>query len=290
MQRVIYYIIYPLFWLLSLLPLPVLYVISDVFYLFVYSLFGYRKKVVRGNIAMAFPKKTEEERKKIEKKFYHHLCDLVVESIKSISISEKEINKRFKILNMEVLQTLYEKDKSVLLLCGHYASWEWSGIINAHMPYKGYAVYKKLRNPQINDLVKRLRGKYGGEIVSNKQIVSTLFRNKRDGVKSLTLFLSDQSPKVSSAKHADTFMGIKVPVFTGAEELSKKLDAAVVYLRIEKKKRGHYEASFKKIVEDAPKLPDYQITRQFLDQVETQIKEEPAYYLWSHKRWKHRVN
>jgi len=290
MQRLIYYIIYPLFWLLSLLPLSVLYFFSDIIFVFVYAIVGYRKKVVRDNLRLAFPKKSAEEKKVIEKKFYHHLCDLAVESIKSISISEIEINKRFKIKTMEVLDDLYAKDKSVLLLCGHYASWEWSGIINKWMPYKGYAVYKQLRNPQINGLLKRLRGRYGGDIVSNKKIVPILFRNKRDGIKALTLFLSDQTPKVSSAKHADTFMGVKVPVFTGAEELSKKLDTAVVYLKIEKVKRGYYEASFATITEDAPSLPDYQITRQFLDQVEAQIKEAPAYYLWSHKRWKHRIN
>jgi KDO2-lipid IV(A) lauroyltransferase len=191
---------------------------------------------------------------------------------------------------MEVLNDLYAKDKSVLLLCGHYASWEWSGIINKWMPYKGYAVYKQLRNPQINGLLKRLRGRYGGDIVSNKKIVPILFRNKRKDIKSLTLILSDQTPKVSMAKHVDTFMGVVVPVFTGAEALSKKLDTAVVYLKIEKVKRGYYEASFTTITEDAPSLPDYQITRKFLDQVEAQIKEAPAYYLWSHKRWKHRLN
>jgi KDO2-lipid IV(A) lauroyltransferase len=290
MQRLIYYIIYPLFWLLSLLPLSVLYFFSDIIFVFVYAIVGYRKQVVRDNLRLAFPKKSAEEKKVIEKKFYHHLCDLALESIKSISISEIEINKRFKIKTMEVLDDLYAKDKSVLLLCGHYASWEWSGIINKWMPYKGYAVYKQLRNPQINGLLKRLRGRYGGDIVSNKKIVPILFRNKRDGIKALTLFLSDQTPKVSSAKHADTFMGVKVPVFTGAEELSKKLDTAVVYLKIEKVKRGYYEASFITLTEDAPSVPDYQITRQFLDQVETQIKEAPAYYLWSHKRWKHRIN
>ncbi|EDM43430.1 putative lipd A biosynthesis related exported protein [unidentified eubacterium SCB49] len=290
MQKIIYYIIYPLFWLLSLLPLSVLYVFSDIFYLIAYRLIGYRKKVVRANIAMAFPKKNEVERKTIEREFYHHLCDIVVESIKSISISETEINNRFKILNMEVLNDLYAKDKSVLLLCGHYASWEWSGIINKWMPYKGYAVYKPLRNKKINDLVRDLRGKYGGDIVSNKKIVPILFRNKRDAVKSLTLFLSDQSPKKSNARHADTFMGIKVPVFTGAEELSKKLDTAVVYLKIEKKKRGYYEASFKTLAENTGHIPDYQVTRMFLNEVENQIHEAPAYYLWSHKRWKHKMD
>ncbi|MFT5077795.1 MAG: KDO2-lipid IV(A) lauroyltransferase [Planctomycetota bacterium] len=290
MQRLIYYIIYPLFWILSLLPLPILYFFSDITSFVVYAVVGYRKKVIRDNITLAFPEKTAEEKKIIEKKFYHHLCDLAVESIKSISISEIEINKRFKINTMEVLNDLYAKDKSVLLLCGHYASWEWSGIINKWMPYKGYAVYKQLRNPQINGLLKRLRGRYGGDIVSNKKIVPILFRNKRKDIKSLTLILSDQTPKVSMAKHVDTFMGVVVPVFTGAEALSKKLDTAVVYLKIEKVKRGYYEASFTTITEDAPSLPDYQITRKFLDQVEAQIKEAPAYYLWSHKRWKHRLN
>ncbi len=253
-----------------------------------YYVIGYRRKVVKENITITLPNKSEKERKQIIKEFYVHLCDFLVETIKSLTISEKEINRRFQFENPELLQEFYNQDKSILLMCGHYASWEWSGILTHHMPYKGLAVYKPLRNPYFDRLVKKIRGKFGAEIVSNRQIVTKLFRMHRDREKSLTLILSDQTPKMSDYKHVDTFMGIRVPVFVGTEELAKKLGQIPVYLKVKKVKRGHYSATFIPLTTEPKKVPDYKITRMFLDEIEKQIHEEPAYYLWSHKRWKHR--
>lgn len=288
MQRLLYILVYPLWWGISILPMTVLYMLSDIFFFLSYYVIGYRRKVVKENLTLTFPDMPDAERKQIAKSFYVHLCDILVETVKSLTISENEINRRFQFENPELLQELYAQDKSVLLMCGHYASWEWSGILTKHMPYKGFAVYKQLRNPNFDRLIKKIRGKFGAEIVTNKQIVSMLFRRHRDKKKSLTLILSDQTPKISDYKHTDTFMGIRVPVFVGTEELAKRLEQIPVYLHVEKVKRGYYSAKFIPLTMEPKNIPDYEITRMFLDEIEKQIHKAPAYYLWSHKRWKHR--
>ncbi len=288
MGRLLYLIIYPFIWLVSILPFPILYLKSSLLYRLVYYIIGYRKKVVKDNLKLVFPHKSSEEINTIAKGFYKHLCDIIFETLKSMTISEKEIKKRFRFKNLEVVNELYQKDKSILLMCGHYASWEWSGILATQIPYKGYAVYKKLDNPYFDRLVKRIRGRFGASIITNKQITKTLYKSFKKGEKSLTLILSDQTPKLGAFKQRDTFMDVNVPVFTGTEELAKMLDFATVYLKVEKVKRGYYEASFVPLAENPKKYDDFQITRMFLTEIEKKIKEAPAYYLWSHKRWKHR--
>lgn len=288
MQGLVYYIVYPILWLMSLLPLRLLYWKSTVLYFIVYYLVGYRKKVVKGNLALVFPEKSDKERNRIAKEFYQHLCDMIFESIKSLSISKEELGKRFQYENLEYLEKLHTEGRSVLLMCGHYASWEWSGLLAQLNPLKSYAVYKKLDNPYFDSLVKRIRGRFGGIIVPNKQIAKVLYRKFKEGEQTITLILSDQTPKKGAFKERQPFMGIDVPVFTGTEELAKLLDFSAVYFHVEKVKRGQYRARFIPLAEHPKEHPDFEITRLFLDEVEKQIKKEPAYYLWSHKRWKHR--
>ncbi len=288
MQRLLYLLLYPIMWLTSVLPLWLLYIKSSILFFLIYYIVGYRKKVVRSNLQLVFPDKSKAEIKSISKKFYQHLCDMIFETIKNLTISEKEVRKRFQFDNLDLLDELFAKDKSILLMCGHYASWEWSGILNYQNPYRGFAVYKKLDNPYFDRLVKKIRGRFGAGIVANTKIVSTLFRLNKEGIKTMSLILSDQTPKLGAFKHRDTFMGIDVPVFTGTEELAKKLDFSCLYLKIRKVKRGFYRAEFVPLAIESREMADYQITRLFLSEIEKQIKEEPQYYLWSHKRWKHR--
>jgi KDO2-lipid IV(A) lauroyltransferase len=264
----------------------VLYIKSDVLSFLIYHIIGYRKKVVFSNLKLAFPEKTDKERRIIARKFYRHLCDIIFETIKNITISEKEIRKRYKFENLELLDGLYDNHKSILLLCAHYANWEWSGILVKQIKHEGLAVYKKLDNDSFDKLVKKIRGRYGGEIVSNRKIVQVLFRHAQEKIKTLTVILADQTPKPGAFKHRDTFMNIDVPVFTGSEELAKKLDFASVYLKVEKVKRGYYSARFVLLAENPKEFEDYKITRMFLNEIEKQIQTAPEYYLWSHKRWK----
>ena len=263
-----------------------LYIKSYFLYLILYYIIGYRKKVVLSNLELVFPEKSKKEHLTVAKQFYRHLCDLIFESIKSITISEEEISKRYQYENLDLIEEYDKKNKSILLMCSHYANWEWSGILTKKMNQKGYAVYKPLANPYFDYLVKKIRGRFGATIISNKNVVKILFRNVKNGINTVTLILSDQTPKPGAFKHRDTFMDINVPVFTGTEELAKKLDLIPVYLKVNKVKRGYYSARFVPLTEQPKDQQDYYITRMFLDEIEKQIRDTPQYYLWSHKRWK----
>ncbi len=288
MQLLLYILVYPILWCISMLPFRVLYLFSDFVYWIVYYLIGYRKKTVRENLALTFPNLSEKERLEIEKKFFHHMCDMFLEMIKTMTISEDEINKRYKFTNLEVYKDLEKQHKSIALMCAHYASYEWAVSMNFHINYKGYGIYKKINNTYFDKLVHDIRSKFKAYLITTKDTIPEISKNYKEKNLSVYGFASDQSPKLSSVFHWQRFMGIEVPVHTGAEMLAKKYDMNVIFLRTKKVKRGFYEASFEILSEDAKNVPNYEITNHFLKLVEQQIYEAPQYYLWTHKRWKHR--
>ena len=288
MQLLAYIILYPFLWLISILPFKLLYVVSDGVYVLIYHIIGYRKKVVASNLKLAFPEKTEKERALIRKKFYHHLCDMILEAVKSITISEAEIKKRYVFTNVEEIHKLEKENKSIILLMGHYASWEWIFILQAHVNHKGYAVYKQLSNKYFDALVKRIRAKYNSHLITTKETVPTLLRGKVNKELTFNGFVFDQSPRANKALHWQNFMGVKAPVHVGAEVLAKRLDMATLFLKVKKIKRGYYEATFIDIIKDTKSIENYAITDAALKRVEEQIYEAPEYYLWTHKRWKHK--
>ena len=287
MQLLIYLIIYPFLWIISILPYRIFYLFSDFVCFLTYNVFGYRKKVVRNNIKLALSHLSDNERLAIEKKFYIHLCDMFLEMIKTISISQKEIEKRFTFSNMEVYYDLEKKNKSIALMCAHYASYEWVVSMNYYINCKGFGIYKKLANPYFDKLVKNIRSKFKAELITTKETIPTIKENYKKNVISLYGFASDQSPRLNSEHHSASFMGHVVPVHTGAEMLAKRFDMNVIFLRVKKIKRGYYEASFEVLSDDVQSVPNYEITDKFLKLVEEQIYEAPEYYFWTHKRWKH---
>ncbi|NBC58788.1 MAG: lipid A biosynthesis acyltransferase [Bacteroidetes bacterium] len=288
MQFFVYCLIYPLIWLVSILPFRILYAVSDVLYFFIYVVFGYRKKVVQNNLRLVFPGKSEKEISTITSKFYHHLCDMIMESLKSLTISENELKERYKFTNIELIWDLEKKGKSIILMCAHYGSWEWIFILQRYVNHKGYAVYKRLANKYFDRLVRKIRAKYDTQLITTKETFEILKQSKELGELSISGFVSDQSPKFWKALHWNTFMGITVPMHTGAEYLAKELDMAVVFFSVKRLKRGYYETTFETLTETPLDFKDYQITDMFFKKVEQQIKEAPEYYLWTHKRWKHR--
>ena len=288
MQLIAYILIYPILWLVSILPFRLLYGLSDVICFFIYRIFGYRKSTVKENLRLVFPDKSDTEIKTITSKFYHHLCDMIVESIKSMTISEKELKKRYSFTNVELIQDLEQKQRSIILMCAHYGSWEWIFILQTYVNHKGYAIYKRLANKYFDRLVKRIRARHNTYLITTKQTFEVLSECKKKGELTINGFVSDQSPKANKAFHWNEFMGIKVPMYTGAEMLAKKLDMAVVFFSVERIKRGYYKTTFKTITENPKEYKDYEITDIFFGLVEKQIKEAPQYYLWTHKRWKHR--
>ncbi|WP_100615418.1 lysophospholipid acyltransferase family protein [Confluentibacter citreus] len=290
MQFLVYILVYPFLWLVSILPFRLLYLVSDGVYLLLYYIIGYRKKTVTQNLKLVFPEKSEKKIATIRKAFYHHLSDMFLEMTKTMTISESELKKRFKITNPEEFKRLESLNKSIILIFGHYASWEWSIVLQQYINFKGLAVYKPLANRYFDRLVKNIRSKFNTDLISTKEIISVINDHEAKNIRTITGFLSDQSPRLTKDVYWGGFMGVKVPCFTGAERLAKKLDLTTAYLKVTKVKRGFYEAEIMTLAENPKEYKDYQLTDMFLAEVEKQIYEAPEYYFWTHKRWKHREN
>ncbi len=288
MQFVLFLIIYPILFLISILPFRLLYIFSDFVFFLVYYVFGYRKKVVRENIAMALPNLSEKERLAIEKKFYVHMCDMFLEMIKTMTISQKEIEKRFTFSNLDVYLDLEKKGKSIALVCSHYASYEWVLSMNKYITFKGYGIYKRVNNKYFDRLVRKIRSRFKAYLITTKETKSVIEENSKNGILSVYGFASDQSPQVRPKTYWSTFMGIETPVYVGAELLSKRFDMNMLFLKVRKIKRGYYQADIELLAEDVIHIPDFQITELFLRKVENLINDAPEFYLWTHKRWKHK--
>jgi len=288
MNLLIYILVYPLIWFISILPFRILYFISDGIYVLIYYVIGYRKKIVLYNLKLAFPEKSTKELIKIRKKFYHHFVDIFAEMIKSFTVSKEGVYKRYKYTNLDFFSELYKDGKSVVLVGPHYANWEWIMSLDSFVAYKGYAAYKKVKNPYFNKKVLESRVKFGTNLVQTSKIISEIKYNQKNNIQAMYGLLSDQSPQVKRTFYWRSFFGVKVPVHTGAEMLAKKYNMNVVYMSVKKVKRGYYETTFSLITKEASKHPNYEITDLFITEVEKQVRKQPEYYFWTHKRFKHK--
>lgn len=217
------------------------------------------------------------------------MCDMFLEMVKSISISNQELKRRFTFTNLEEIAKIRKMDKSIILICGHYASFEWMNALQLYgFDYKGFGIYKKIQNKYFNKMAKDIRGRFDGELITTATATSTITEYQKKGILGVYGMVADQSPKLNSAKTWTKFLGTTAPVFMGTEKLARKLDMVVVYLHVEKLKRGFYEATFKTLSYEPAKEPPFKITNDYLKELEKQIYKAPEYYLWTHKRWKHR--
>lgn len=253
----------------------------------VYRLVGYRKKTVRYNLTTAFPDKELNEIKGIEKKFYHHLCDIFIEMVKSLSITEQELKKRFQFTNAALMIDYENKNQSVMMMLGHYASYEWMFALQLHLKNPGHALYKVIRNKYFDRLVRNIRGKWRAILVPSKNAMRIINRHKKDQVVTTYGFVADQTPKANRASFWTSFLGHELPFQTGAERAAQAYDLPVVFFGTTKVKRGHYKGTFIRLAEDGAKITDGEITSAFAKALEKQILERPELYLWTHKRFKH---
>ncbi len=242
---------------------------------------------MRANLKLTMPEKSNKELDQIQRDFYRHLCDLFLEMVKTMDLSKEDVKKRYQIQNIEVIQEI-EKEKSILIVCSHYANWEWNVSMNNYVRSKGFAVYQKIGNIYFDRMIKKFRSKWNTTPIEQKETVKTVIRNEKQDVTGIYGMVSDQSPMVNKGQYWSSFMGVKVPVFNGAEVLARKLDLAVVFLKVSKIKRGYYRADFIPITKNGKSTKEHEITEQFLKLAEQQIKERPEHYLWTHRRWKHR--
>lgn len=280
-----YYVVYGLLWLLSLLPLRLLYVLSDALYGLVFYIIKYRKKVVMDNLMIAFPEKTEQERTKIAKQFYHNLIDTFVETIKMLSSSKKMILKRSD-ANWEVVNEVEKLGKSIQLHIGHNFNWEWGNAIaseKVNLPI--VVVYMPLSSKIFEKLFYRLRSRYGSNLVRATHMREDFlpFRKKRYALG----LVADQNPGHPGNAYWFKFFGRATPFIKGPAKNAIVNDTAVVFAYIHKPKRGHYRGVISVATTDPRSLTEEELTRQFVRYLENVIRQHPEMWLWSHRRWKH---
>ncbi len=271
----------------SLLPFRVLYVLSDVFFLLLFYIFPYRKKIVLENLRGSFPEKNETEIQSICKEFYRHFCDVVVETIKLFSASSETIGKRVQLVNLELLEKYYVQNKSLILVTGHYANWEWGALtLPSHCRHKAIGIYQPLTNKFFNEKLIETRGSSGITLMPVK-LVAKYFEDHMDQLCCYG-FINDQSPSNPDRGHWAKFLNRDTCMLTGAERYAKQYDYPVLYGMIRKHSRGKYSCEYR-LVTDQPRLePDGEITEMCSAINESIIRENPSYWLWTHRRWKHK--
>ena len=257
-------------------------------YIILYYIISYRKKVVYTNLKNSFPEKSEKERKAIAKKFYKHLADLFIENITIHFIKEKEILKRVKFTNIEILTNYYKQNKSVIAVLGHYGNWEYYLGMPLITKYLFVGVYKKLSNKLFNKLFIKTRSKFGAEPVEMHNTLRTLIKYANEKKLNFAGFVSDQTPTKSESHYWTKFLNQDTPVFLGVEKIAKKTNQPVVFLYMRKVKRGYYQVEIIKLFDNPKETKEHEITECHVKLLEKIIKEEPAYWLWSHRRWKHK--
>ena len=274
------------FFVLSIVPFWLLYLLSDVIFIFVYRIFKYRRVVVRGNLERSFPDKTIPEIIEIEKKFYHHFCDLAFESIKILSMSNPSITKRFKITNQDFIEELYDQKKSIIMYTSHYGNWEWLSFLPLLIPYHVQTFYQKLSNNYFDQFMLMLRSNHGADGIESKQGYKSMVKLKQDKKMALTCIIGDQSPKKHSSKHWVNFLNQDTAFLVGADRIAEKLNQTVIFVSFTKPSRGKYEITFIPMQRNEDKEKGETLIDQYAKLLEKNIHKTPELWLWSHRRWK----
>jgi len=273
---------------LSLLPLFILYIMADTAYFLIYYVFGYRRKVVRENLINAFPEKALAEIIRIEKKYYRYLSALIFEVIKMSNISAEQINKRFIFKNKEQVNDYLKKGESVLICSAHYGNWEWGTMgIGLNFPTADhYPIYKPLNNSIFDKWFRRIRSKFGNKLIPMRQTLRAI--QASINTPSIFSFGNDQSPAKNELHYWQTFLNQPAYIQLGIEKLAKRTNRPIFYFRISVIKRGYYEVDCVPLCLNPKDTDEYEITRLHTEFLAEIIKNEPAYWLWSHRRWKHK--
>jgi Kdo2-lipid IVA lauroyltransferase/acyltransferase len=283
-----YYIFYGINWIITFLPLPVLYIFSDLLYLVLYYIVSYRRKVVAENLRNSFPEKSKEELKTIEKKFYRHLADLLIETFKLTHMSKAEQKNRFTYSNLQVIDRLREDKRDIIAVLGHYNNWEWPTLLPYYLKYIIIIIFKPLQNKYFNGFINRQRSKYGIVLTPTSQVIREIINYRKNNINTLSVFISDQIPAKGDIKFWTKFLNQDTAVFTGAGKIAAKYDMAIVFFHIQKVKRGHYNLDIELLLEHTEGLSEDLITETHVRRLEEIIREKPEYWIWSHRRWKHK--
>jgi KDO2-lipid IV(A) lauroyltransferase len=282
---------YALLYLLTLLPLRVLYVVSDLLFPLIYYVVRYRRKVVRSNLINSFPDKSKREIISIERKFYHYFCDVFIEAMYRINMSPQEVSRRITFENVELIEKIYAENKSAMLMMAHYGNWEWVSALSLHLPKESplYGVYKRLTNADFDSMTYRLRLKYNMGNIEMRDLFKTMLQMGKAGEKGVFAMVSDQSPRKDSIRFSMMFMNQPTPVIVGTEVLARKFDYPVLILSITRPKRGYYHCKVEMLSASPKDEPEFSISEKYMRRLETDINQNPELWLWTHKRWKYKV-
>lgn len=287
-MKVIYYLLMAVCYTISLLPFWVHYLIADVLYFLLYHIIRYRIRVVRTNLASAFPEKSEEERRRIEREFYQWFCDYIAESIKLLTVSKKNIKRRMVFKGTELIEQCIAEGQSMGLYLGHYCNWEWITALPLWITPEAQCsqIYHPIENKDIDNLFLRLRQRHGSICIPMADTLRKILEFKKEGKVFLVGYISDQTPNWNNIHHWCDFLHHDTPVLTGAERIIRKFNHAVFYVEERRIRRGYYEAEFKLITRDPQSLEEFALTDDYFKRLEESIQRAPAYWLWSHNRWK----
>lgn len=288
-MKFIYYPVFISWYLVSLLPLRVLYFISDLLFYPLYYGLKYRRAVVRKNLTDSFPEKNDEEIVRIEKDFYHFFCDYVMETLKLFSMRKGEMMRRMTFSGLEEVRSSLRQEgrKYCFLYLGHYCNWEYVASLQYWLPDISCGqIYHPLYNKAFDRLFLRLREQFGGECIPMKSAMRRIVRMGGQGRPVMIGFIADQAPGWEAMEHWTPFLHRDTAFFQGVERIGRKVDAAVYYVKIERVRRGYYHASLERMAESAAALPEYKLTDSYAARLEEQICKHPAFWLWSHNRWK----
>ena len=287
-MKILYYIVLAVWYVFSLLPLRVHYVISDLLFWLLYAVIGYRRKVVYSNISASFPEKSEEELRKIERGFYHFFCDYMVESVKLMTITPENLKKRMVFKGTEIVDEIVESGQSCALYLGHLCNWEWVSSLPLWLSPKVHCgqIYHPLENKDFDRLFLRSRQRMGAECIAMADTLRKILEYRKAGQPIIVGYISDQVPFWTSIHHWVNFLNHDTPVLTGTERIVRKVNHAVLFLDIHRVRRGYYEAEIKLITREPQKMGEYEITDTYFKMLEQSIRKAPEFWLWSHNRWK----
>ncbi|MGV8963632.1 MAG: lysophospholipid acyltransferase family protein [Candidatus Saccharimonadaceae bacterium] len=283
-----YHFIYGVLKLHAFLPLKVLFVFADILYVLTYHIVRYRRKMVRKNLTNSFPDKSSSEILTIEKDFYHHFCDYFFETIKLLHISDNEMEQRMKFHELDLLADVMKDHKSCIMYLGHYGNWEWVPSIGLHVPQDivKAQIYQRISSKSFDEIFIKLRTRFKSLNIERRDTMRRIIQLRNDGEQMLIGFISDQRPPRYYDTYWTNFLNQDTLTLTGTERIAQKTKFAVVYLDIQKTKRGHYSGTFSLISPDASQEPEFAITEMYMRKLEKTILRQPAYYLWTHNRWK----
>ena len=290
MKKLSYYLLRGMACLLSLLPFWVLYGLADCFFVLVYYVVRYRRRIVRRNLTTSFPELSLKEIQHTERRFYRWLCDYVVETVKLLTISDRSLLKRMEFRGVEAMEECFDRGQNCAAVLGHYCNWEWlsaTGLAFRRYPEAAMGlIYHPLYSDAFDRLFIEIRSAHGGLCIAKQDILRQLVTLKREQRHYLFGYISDQAPRWHNIHLWLPFLNHDTPVFTGGERIMRKMDDAVFYVDMERPRRGRYVCTFRLLSAHASQEPDDAVTRRFFQMLEETIRREPAFYLWTHNRWK----